>query len=222
MLTNIEHSFWLGNVQLALRSKRQRTSDPYYRTAKAVGYRSRSSYKLLQLSQRYRILRAGDIIVDLGAAPGGWIQVSVELVGDSGFVLGVDLDPIIPLSVPNVRTIRGDLTSPSVLKRVSDIIPRRADVVLSDASPHVSGNWSLDQARQLFLAEKSLEACGVILRSGGSAVLKAFQGSDYAQFLNKIRSAFRSVDVAKPSASRRSSAEVYLICRGFVGVESLV
>ncbi len=207
---------------MALRSKRHRTSDQYYRTAKAVGYRSRSSYKLLQLSQRYRILRVGDIIVDLGAAPGGWVQVSAELVGDSGFVLGVDLDPIIPLRVPNVRTIHGDLTSPTVLKRVGDILPRLADVVLSDASPHVSGNWSLDQARQLFLAEKSLEACGRILRSGGSAVLKAFQGSDYAQFLSKVRSAFRQVDVAKPSASRRGSAEVYVICRGFVGVEGLV
>ncbi len=207
---------------MALRSKRHRASDPYYRTAKAVGYRSRSSYKLLQLSQRYRILRIGGIIVDLGAAPGGWVQVSAQLVGDSGFVLGVDIDPIIPLRVPNVRTLQGDLTSPTVLKRISDILPRLADVVLSDASPHVSGNWSLDQARQLFLAQKSLEACGGILRSGGSAILKAFQGSDYAQFLNKVRSAFRSVDVAKPSASRRGSAEVYVICRGFVGVESLV
>ena len=207
---------------MTLRSKRQRASDPYYRTAKAVGYRSRSSYKLLQLSQRYRTIRAGDVVVDLGAAPGGWVQVSAELIGESGFVLGVDLDPIIPLRVLNVRTIQGDLTSPSVLKRITDILPRLADVVLSDASPHVSGNWSLDQARQLFLAEKSLEACGVILRLGGSAVLKAFQGSDYAQFLSKVRSAFRSVDVAKPAASRRGSAEVYLICRGFVGVESLV
>lgn len=148
--------------------------------------------------------------------------MSTELVGDSGFVLGVDLDPIIPLRLPNVRTLQGDLTSPTVLKRISDILPRLADVVVSDASPHVSGNWSLDQARQLFLAEKSLEACGGILRSGGGAVFKAFQGSDYPQFLNKVRSAFRSVDVAKPSASRRSSAEVYLVCRGFVGVESLV
>ncbi len=176
----------------------------------------------MQLSQRYRLLRSGNVIVDLGAAPGGWLQVAAELVGESGFVLGVDIDPIIPLRIPNMRTIQGDLTSPTVLKRITDILPRPADVLLSDASPHVSGNWNLDQARQLFLAEKSLEACGKILRPGGGAVLKAFQGSDYEQFLSKARSAFRSVEVAKPSASRRSSAEVYLICRGFLGDESLV
>jgi len=168
------------------------------------------------------LLRAGDVVVDLGAAPGGWLQVAAEFVGDSGFVMGVDLDPIIPLRIPNVRTIQGDLTSPTVLKKISDTLPRLADVLLSDASPHVSGNWSLDQARQLFLAEKSLEAAGKILRLGGSSVLKAFQGSDYEQFLNKARSAFRSVEVAKPPASRRGAAEVYLVCRGFVGGESLV
>jgi 23S rRNA (uridine2552-2'-O)-methyltransferase len=206
---------------LALRSKRRGVSDAYYRTAKAAGYRSRSSYKLIQLSQRFRLLRPGNVVVDLGAAPGGWLQVAAELVGDSGFVLGVDLDPIIPLRIPNVRTIQGDLTSPTVLKRISDILPRLADVLLSDAAPHVSGNWSLDQARQLFLAEKSLEAGGRILRPGGSAVLKAFQGSDYEQFLTKARSVFRSVEITKPSASRRGAAEVYLICRGFVG-EGLV
>ncbi len=207
---------------MALRAKRRIASDAYYRTAKAAGYRSRSSYKLMQLSQRYRLLRSGNIIVDLGAAPGGWLQVAAELVGESGFVLGVDIDPIIPLRIPNIRTIQGDLTSPTVLKKITDIIPRPADVLLSDASPHVSGNWSLDQARQLFLAEKSLEACGMILRQGGSAVLKAFQGSDYERFLSKARSVFRSVEVAKPSASRWSSAEVYLVCRGFLGGESLV
>lgn len=207
---------------MALRSKRRGAADAYYRTAKAAGYRSRSSYKLIQLSQRYRLLRLSNVVVDLGAAPGGWLQVAAELVGESGFVLGVDLDPIIPLRIPNVRTIIGDLTSPTVLKKINDLLPRLADVLLSDASPHVSGNWSLDQARQLFLAEKSLEAGGKILRPGGSAVLKAFQGSDYEQFLNKTRSTFRSVEVSKPSASRRVAAEVYLICRGFVGGESLV
>ena len=204
------------------RTGRRRTADAYYRIAKASGYRSRSSYKLSQLSKRYRILRAGDIIVDLGAAPGGWLQLAAELVGDSGFVVGVDLDPIIPLRLGNVRTIQGDLTSPSVVKRISESLPRRADVLLSDASPHVSGNWSLDQARQLFLADKSLEACRELLRLGGNAVLKAFQGSDYQQLLSKVRSAFRSVEVAKPSASRGGSAEIYLICRGFLGGESLI
>lgn len=204
------------------RARRRGASDPYYRTAKAAGYRSRSSYKLRQLNERYRIFRPGDIIVDLGAAPGGWLQVAAESVGDSGFLLGVDLDPIIPLGIENVRTIKGDLTSPSIIKRISDNLPRRADVILSDASPHVSGNWSLDQARQLFLAEKSLAACGELLRSGGNALLKAFQGSDYQLLLGKVRSAFRSVEVAKPAASRRGSAEVYLICRGFLGSETLI
>ena len=204
------------------RTKRRGGTDTYYRTAKASGYRSRSSYKLLQLNERYRLLRVGHVIVDLGAAPGGWLQVATELVGDSGFAVGVDLDPILPLRLGNVRTIQGDLTSPSVLKKISDNLPRRADVLLSDASPHVTGNWSLDQARQVFLAEKSLEACRELLRLGGSSVLKAFQGSDYQQLLSKVRSAFRSVEVAKPSASRRASAEVYLICRGFLGSESLI
>ncbi len=203
-------------------TRRRGATDAYYRTAKASGYRSRASYKLLQLNKRYRILRVSDIIVDLGAAPGGWLQVAAELVGDSGFVIGVDLEPIIPFGLRNVRTMRGDLTSPSVLRKISEKLPQRADVLLSDASHHVSGNWSLDQSRQLFLADKSLEACRELLRSGGSAVLKAFQGSDYQQLLSKVRSAFRSVEVTKPLASRRGSAEVYLICRGFLGGESLI
>ncbi len=196
--------------------------DAYYRTAKAVGYRSRSSFKLLQLNERFRIIRPGNVIVDLGAAPGGWLQVAAELTGQTGFVVGVDLDPIIPLDVAYVKTFQGDLTSPTLLKRVSDALPRRADTILSDASPHVSGNWDLDQARQIYLAEKSLEACRELLRSGGSALLKAFQGRDYEHLLSKVRSSFRSVEVSKPSASRKASAEVYIICRGFLGSESLV
>lgn len=199
-----------------------RASETYYRTAKASGYRSRASYKLLQLNERYRILRASDIVVDLGAAPGGWVQVAAEVVGDAGFVLGLDLEPILSLGLGNVQTMHGDLTSPSIVRKISESLPKRADIVLSDASPHVSGNWSLDQSRQLFLAEKSLEACGELLRLGGSAILKAFQGADYPKLLSKVRSAFRSVDVAKPLASRRGSAEIYLVCRGFLGGESLI
>lgn len=190
--------------------------------AKASGYRSRASYKLLQLNERYRVIRRSDVVVDLGAAPGGWLQVAAELVGDSGFVLGLDLDPIVPIGLVNIRTIHGDLTSPTVLKRIMDILPRRADVLLSDASPHVSGNWSLDQARQLFLTDKSLETCRELLRSGGGALFKAFQGSDYHRLLHKVRSAFRFVEVSKPSASRRGSAEVYWICKGFLGSEGLI
>lgn len=204
------------------RTRQRKRQDRYYREAKTSGYRSRSSFKLIQIDAKWRIIRTGDIVVDLGAAPGGWLQVTAERVGASGFVLGVDLDPIVPLGTANVRTIQGDLTSPTVLARVAEILPRRADVLLSDAAPHVSGNWILDQARQLYLAQKSLEACKEILRLGGHVIIKVFQGSDYENLLKQARSAFRQVSVNKPPASRGSSSEVYLVCRGFLGGESLV
>jgi 23S rRNA (uridine2552-2'-O)-methyltransferase len=194
----------------------ERKRDIYHLNAKRLGYRSRASFKLIEICDRTGLIRPGDVVIDLGAAPGGWLQVASERVGGSGCVLGVDLRPVEPFQSPNVSTLVDDIEGQDLPRRILSRIPRKADVVLSDASPNLSGIWELDQNRQLSLASCSARIASEALRPGGAMVLKAFQGSSFEDLLSSLRPLFRSVDLFRPAATRKHSSEMYLVCRGFM------
>ena len=190
---------------------KRRKRDYYYRRAKKEDLRSRAYFKLLEIVRKYDFIKAGDVVVDLGAAPGGWLQVSRKIVGELGFVLGVDVRRIKPLGFDNVFTIVGSIGDPEIIGRIRAILPRPADVVLSDVSPRVSGVWEVDHARQIGLAERSLEIALEVLRREGNFLVKVFQGYLYEEFLRLVRRWFYKVKVIKPKASRRESAEIYIL-----------
>ena len=193
----------------------ERKREYYYRKAKAEKFRSRASYKLLQAVTKYQFVKPGYVVVDLGAAPGGWTQAARQLVEDSGFVLAVDLKPIAPVDSPNVLTIVGDVSDPKTTKSILQFLPSSADVVISDVSPNISGVWDLDHARQIDLASQSLRIATQILRSGGNFFVKVFQGSTTNRFVYEARNHFDFVKLVKPKASRLKSAELYLLGMGF-------
>jgi 23S rRNA (uridine2552-2'-O)-methyltransferase len=188
-----------------------RKRDYYYKKAKAENYRSRATYKLSQAAMKYRFIRKGDVVVDLGAAPGGWIQAARKIVGKKGFVLGVDLKPIAPFPQEYVRTIVADLTEPETLQQILDFLPRKADVVLSDASPNISGVWEVDHARQIDLAAQALKIALSILRPSGNFFVKVFEGDMLAGFVKTVKKHFDAVKVLKPKASRAKSSEMFLL-----------
>ena len=190
---------------------KRRKRDYYYRRAKREDLRSRAYFKLLEIVRKYDFIKAGDVVVDLGAAPGGWLQVSRKIVGESGFVLGVDVRRIKPLGFNNVFTIVGDIRDSEIIGRIKAILPRPADVVLSDVSPRVSGVWEVDHARQIGLAERSLEIALEVLRREGNFLVKVFQGYLHEEFLRLVRRCFYKVKVVKPKASRKESAEIYIL-----------
>jgi 23S rRNA (uridine2552-2'-O)-methyltransferase len=189
----------------------ERKRDYYYRKAKEEKYRSRAAYKLFQANEKYQFIREGDVVVDLGAAPGGWVQAARKIVGTRGFVLGVDLKPIEPFPERNVRAIIGDITEEETAKQILEFLPRRADVVISDASPNISGIWELDHARQIDLAQKALEIALKTLKLDGNFFVKVFQGDMLEDFVGKVRQYFKDVKVLKPKASRAKSSEIFVL-----------
>jgi len=190
---------------------RERKKDYYYRKAKEEKYRSRAAYKLFQAVEKYRFMRRGDVVVDLGAAPGGWIQAARKIVGSKGFVLGVDIKSIEPFSVRNVQTIIGDVREQDTVQHIIELIPREADVVVSDVSPNVSGVWELDHARQIDLAQKALEIANEALKSDGNFFAKVFQGDMLNDFVLKMKQNFDVVRIIKPKASRARSSEIFIL-----------
>lgn len=188
-----------------------RKRDYYYQKAKAENYRSRATYKLSQTAKKYRFIRKGDVVVDLGAAPGGWIQAVRKIVGKTGFVLGVDLKPIAPFPQEYIRTIVADLTAPETLQQILDFLPRKADVVISDASPNISGVWEVDNARQIDLASQALRIALNILRPSGNFFVKVFEGDMLPGFVKNVEKHFDAVKAIKPKASRAKSSEMYLL-----------
>ena len=191
-----------------------RKRDYYYQKAKAENYRSRATYKLSQTAMKYRFIRRGDVVVDLGAAPGGWIQAARKIAGKTGFVLGVDLKPIEPFPQEYIRTIVADFTEPEVLQQIMDFLPRKADVVLSDASPNISGIWEVDNARQIDLAGQALQVALSVLRPSGDFFVKVFEGNMLPGFVKTVKKHFEVVKVIKPKASRAKSSEMYLLAMG--------
>jgi 23S rRNA (uridine2552-2'-O)-methyltransferase len=196
-----------------------RKRDYYYKKAKAENYRSRATYKLSQTAMKYQFIHRGDVVVDLGAAPGGWIQAARKIVGKSGFVLGVDLKPIAPFPQEYVRTFVADFTEPETLLQIRDFLPRKADVVLSDASPNISGIWEVDQARQIDLAAQALTIALGILRPSGNFFVKVFEGAMLADFLKTVERHFEAVKVIKPKASRAKSSEMFLLAMNLKSAE---
>lgn len=186
--------------------------DEYYNKAKQQGYRSRSAYKLEQLDDLENLLSHGDRVVDLGAAPGGWLQIATERVG-TGKVIGVDLQRIDDLE--GVETIKGDMTDEKTRTEIIERI-READVVLSDMAPNMTGEYSLDQARSVHLARQAFETARALLSPGGDFVVKVFEGRDLDTLRNDIENEFEYVRTTTPNASRKESSEVYLIAKGFL------
>ena len=189
-----------------------RKHDRYYQAAKRQGYRSRSAIKLSQIDRRYDLFQEGDVVVDLGAAPGGWSQVARERVGPRGRVIAVDLVPV--ASIKGVEVVRGDFTDPDVQGRIFEALRRPADIVLSDLSPHLSGQRSRDVSRTLDLAEAALTFALRALRPGGSFLMKMFQGEGYPEFIRRVGEYFDAVKGVKPSASQARSPEIYVLAVG--------
>ena len=192
---------------------RRHVTDPYVRQAKAQGYRSRAAFKLLELNQKERFLRPGAIVVDLGAAPGGWSQVAAEAVKPGGLVVAVDLLEIAPIS--GVTLLKGDFRDPGV---VAALKGAKADVVLSDLSPNLSGIPNVDQARAAEMTQAAIDFCLSHLKPDGAFVVKLFHGEAFEDVLARLKQVFRKVSVRKPAASRGDSAETYVLARLLRGV----
>lgn len=187
--------------------------DQYRRLAKDQGYRARSAYKLLQINRSYNIIKKGDKVVDLGCAPGGWLQVAVKEVKPSGKVIGIDIKPVKP--VVDAIILQGSVEDPDILSKIEEILGGKADVVLSDLAPNVSGVWDIDHARQISLSTIALRFTQRVLRIGGTSVFKVFDGNMLKEFRSELHRSFGKVFLSKPSASRQESSELYVICLNF-------
>ncbi len=191
-------------------------SDPYVKQSQKEGYRSRASYKLVELDKKDRLFKPGMTVVDLGAAPGGWSQVAVQRVGDRGRVIASDILPMDAMA--GVTFVQGDFTEESVFDEILAAIgDTPVDLVISDMAPNISGVDAVDQPRAMYLVELALDMARQILKPGGSFVVKVFQGEGFEPWLAEVRGAFGRVVSRKPDASRARSREVYIVGRDFKG-----
>jgi 23S rRNA (uridine2552-2'-O)-methyltransferase len=190
----------------------EHVNDPYVQRAKKEGWRSRAAFKLMEIDDKDRLLRRGEVVVDLGATPGGWSQVAARRVGDDGLVLALDLLEMDPIH--GVHFIQGDFREDDVLRQLDERLSgRRVGLVMSDMAPNMSGVPLVDQARIMYLAELGLEFSRAHLKPDGAFLVKVFQGTDYETFIRSMREAFKVVAVRKPDASRDRSAELYVLGR---------
>jgi 23S rRNA (uridine2552-2'-O)-methyltransferase len=195
--------------------RKDQQADPYFQRAKAEGYRARSAYKLIQIQERFRILRKGQAVLDLGAAPGSWSQVAVKTVGGAGRVVAVDLQAIDP--IPGVTAIQGDMTTAEVQAQAIEAAGGPVDVVLSDAAPNTSGIRLRDHAFSVALVYAARDIARQVLKPGGHLVAKVFEGEDLPQLIADLRQDFGTVKPFYPKATRREGYEVFLVCRGYTG-----
>ncbi|MEW5250009.1 23S rRNA (uridine(2552)-2'-O)-methyltransferase RlmE [Microbulbifer discodermiae] len=204
----------MGRSKSSHRWLREHFNDPYVKRSQQQGYRSRASYKLQELQQKDRLIRPGMTVVDLGAAPGGWSQVAMELVGHKGRVLASDILSMDPLA--GVEFVQGDFTEASVLDALLERLGEdRADLVISDMAPNMSGVRQVDQPASMYLVELALDLARQVLKPGGGFVAKVFQGEGFDELIRELRGGFSSVVTRKPGASRPRSREVYVVARGF-------
>ncbi|MEE9134870.1 MAG: RlmE family RNA methyltransferase [Nitrososphaerales archaeon] len=189
-------------------------TDSYRRQARLKGYRSRAAFKLIQIDGQYHILAQGMNVLDIGCYPGGWLQVASQRVGPNGLVVGVDLREVSPLG-DNVRIFRGDVTDRTFTEEMLEA-DDKVDLVLSDLSPNVSGIWELDHARQIDMTLNVLQLIPLLLKDGGTALLKVFEGDLLKSVWNRAKIDFESLKYVKPKASRPKSSELYLLCRNFL------
>src|SRR5262245_61998744 len=192
----------------------EHVNDPYVKQAQKDGYRSRSSYKLIELNEKDRLIRPGMLVLDLGSAPGGWSQVAGKLVGEKGRVIATDILPMDP--VKNVDFIQGDFTEEAVFDQILTALEEaKPGLAMSDIAPNISGIDSADQGRSIYLVELALDMVRRVLKPKGNFVAKVFQGTGSDAYLKDVRRSFEKVSVRKPSASRPRSREVYLVAKGF-------
>ncbi|MEZ5585971.1 MAG: 23S rRNA (uridine(2552)-2'-O)-methyltransferase RlmE [Sedimenticolaceae bacterium] len=189
-------------------------NDEYVKRSKREGFRSRAAYKLLEIQEKDHAIRPGQVIVDLGAAPGGWSQVAADLVGPRGEVIAFDILPMDAL--PGVTFIQGDFREESSLRLLEDVLDgRQVDLVISDMAPNVSGVAAVDQPRAMYLCELSLDFCGQHLRPGGGFISKVFHGEGFDDWMRDVKARFGRAVTRKPKASRANSREVYLVAGNY-------
>ena len=188
--------------------------DYYRKLAKINGYRSRSAYKLAQLDCSYRLIKSGNTVVDMGSSPGGWLQVAKKRVGPEGRVVGIDIEDIHPLK--GVTILQGSIVDARIIDEVLTILGKKADIILSDLSPKLTGIWDLDHARQISLTRSAVAATQRLLKEGGVSVFKVFEGELVEQLKQEMKRHFRWVQTRKPKASRKRSSEEYFVCFGFM------
>lgn len=194
--------------------KERQARDPFVRRAQAEGWRSRAVFKLKELQQRDKLVRPGDLILELGSAPGAWSQFLGDLVGRAGHVIAVDL--LAMPSLERVTFIQGDFTEDATLTAIRAALEgRKANLILSDMSPNMSGTRAVDQPRAMYLAELTLELAAEVLRPGGHLLIKLFQGEGFQEFVAASRGRFEQVKLRKPAASRQGNREIYLVARNF-------
>ena len=193
---------------------REHFDDHYVKEAQRLGLRSRAAFKLMEIQEKDRLIKPGMVVVDLGAAPGGWSQFAYDIVGERGRVIASDILPMDTLA--GVEFVAGDFTEESVFNQLLDVIgEEKADLVISDMAPNMSGMQAIDQPRSMYLAELALDMAKEALRPGGSIVFKVFQGEGFDQLLREMRAEFTKVVTRKPSASRSRSREVYLVAKAY-------
>ncbi len=192
----------------------EHVNDPYVKKAQLDGYRSRASYKLIEINEKDKLYRPGSVVIDLGSAPGGWSQIVAPVVGDNGRVIASDILPMDVLE--DVTFIQGDFTEESVYNEILDVLDGQpVDTVISDMAPNMSGVNATDQYSSMYLVELALDMARNVLKPGGSFCAKVFQGVGYDEYLKDVRSSFDKVYIRKPSASRPRSREVYIVGKGF-------
>jgi 23S rRNA (uridine2552-2'-O)-methyltransferase len=191
--------------------------DLHYRRARAAGYRARSAYKLIELDDRFRLLRPGDVVVDLGAWPGAWMQVAAERVGPTGRVIGLDLEPLEPVGSERVTSLTGDARDPAVIAELRRRLGSPGSVLLSDLAPKLTGIRDTDAARGSELVGAAIDALPHLLRPGGRLLLKLFMNSDLPATMDVLRRLFEQVKTTRPEATRRGSSELYVIAFGYQG-----
>lgn len=195
---------------------REHFNDPFVKQAQKDGYRSRASYKLLEIQEKDKLIRPGMSVIDLGAAPGGWSQVTSRLIGGQGRLIASDILEMD--SIPDVTFIQGDFTQDEVLQRILEAVgDSHVNLVISDMAPNMSGTPAVDMPRAMFLCELALDLACRVLRPGGDFLIKIFQGEGFDQYLKDVRGKFDKVQMRKPSSSRDRSREQYLLGRGFKG-----
>ncbi len=195
---------------------REHFNDPFVKQAQKDGYRSRASYKLLEIQEKDRLIRPGMSVIDLGAAPGGWSQVTSRLIGGQGRLIASDILEMD--SIADVTFIQGDFTQDEVLQRILEAVgDSHVDLVISDMAPNMSGTPAVDIPRAMFLCELALDLATRVLKPGGDFLIKIFQGEGFDVYLKDVRSKFDKVQMRKPSSSRDRSREQYLLARGYKG-----
>ncbi|CAI8831715.1 MULTISPECIES: 23S rRNA (uridine(2552)-2'-O)-methyltransferase RlmE [unclassified Pseudomonas] len=195
---------------------KRHVNDPYVKQAQKDGYRSRASYKLLEVQEKYKLIRPGMSVVDLGAAPGGWSQVTSRLIGGQGRLIASDILEMD--SIPDVTFIQGDFTQDAVLAQILEAVGNsQVDLVISDMAPNMSGTPEVDMPKAMFLCELALDLAARILKPGGNFVIKVFQGEGFDAYVKDARQKFDKVQMIKPDSSRGSSREQYMLAWGYRG-----